>query len=195
MSGRPEGAATLSESGKILARRFSGRPAESGLLVLVLALGVGAASSGFSLLAKAQADLVLRARLLILFLSLAGLLAALVFASRILTSRGQRMRKGLGIMMALGASRRSVFLLLATEAAAVSVAGSLLGGLLSLPISRSMLAALGLSGASWLPVLPGLAASSLLSLAFAVATAWRNTRLEPAEALGAWQGMGGAGPA
>ncbi len=121
--------------------------------------------------------------LLILFLSLSGLFIALVNVSHILMSRGLRMRKGVGIMMALGASRSSVLRLFASEATAVSVAGSLLGGLFALPISRSMQSALGLSGGSWLFVVLGIVASWLLTLAFSVAPAWQNSRIVPAEAM------------
>jgi hypothetical protein len=121
--------------------------------------------------------------LLILFLSTAGLFIALVNVSHILMSRGLRMRKSVGIMMALGASRRSVLRLFAFEAAAVSIAGSLLGGIFALPLSRSMQAALGLSGGSWLFVLLGVAASWILTLAFSVAPAWQNSRIVPADAM------------
>jgi ABC-type lipoprotein release transport system permease subunit len=121
--------------------------------------------------------------LLILFLSLSGLFIALVNVSHILMSRGLRMRKGVGIMMALGASRYSVLGLFASEATAVSVAGSLLGGAFALPISRSMQSALGLSGGSWLFVILGVLASWLLTLAFSVAPAWQNSRIVPAEAM------------
>lgn len=121
--------------------------------------------------------------LLILFLSLSGLFIALVNVSHILMSRGLRMRKSVGIMMALGASRRSVLGLFAAEATAVSVGGSLLGGLFALPLSRSMQSALGLSGGSWVFVALGVLASWVLTLAFSVAPAWQNSRIVPAEAM------------
>jgi ABC-type lipoprotein release transport system permease subunit len=121
--------------------------------------------------------------LLILFLSISALFIALVNVSHILMSRGLRMRKNVGIMMALGASRSSVLGLFASEATAVSVAGSLVGGIFAIPLARSMQSALGLSGGSWLFVVLGVAASWLLTLAFSVAPAWQNSRIVPADAM------------
>jgi putative ABC transport system permease protein len=121
--------------------------------------------------------------ILILFLSLSGLFIALVNVSHILMSRGLRMRKGVGIMMALGASRRSVLGLFASEATAVAVAGSLIGGAFAFPLSRTMQNALGLSGGSWLFVLAGVALSWILTMACSIAPAWQNSRIVPADAM------------
>jgi len=120
---------------------------------------------------------------LILFLSLSGLFIALVNVSHILMSRGLRMRKGVGIMMALGASRRAVLGLFASEATAVAIAGSILGGVFAFPLSRTMQSALGLSGGSWLFVLAGVALSWILTMACSIAPAWQNSRIVPAEAM------------
>ncbi len=120
---------------------------------------------------------------LILFLSLSGLFIALVNVSHILMSRGLRMRKGVGIMMALGASRRAVLGLFASEATAVAIAGSVLGGAFAFPLSRTMQGALGLSGGSWLFVLAGVALSWILTMACSIAPAWQNSRIVPAEAM------------
>jgi hypothetical protein len=121
--------------------------------------------------------------LLILFLSLSGLFIALVNVSHILMSRGLRMRKGVGIMMALGASRASVMRLFALEATAISATGAVLGGAFALPLSRSMQAALGLEGGSWLFVALGVLASWALTLAFSIVPAWQNSRIVPADAM------------
>jgi hypothetical protein len=120
---------------------------------------------------------------LILFLSMSGLFIALVNVSHILMSRGLRMRKNAGVMMALGASRSSLLKLFAGEAASISAAGSLLGGLFALPLSRSMQAALGLPGGSWLFAALGVAGSWLLALVFSLFPAWQNSRVVPAEAM------------
>jgi len=121
--------------------------------------------------------------LLILFLSISGLFIALVNVSHILMSRGLRMRKGVGIMMALGASRSSVLKLFASEATAISACGALLGGVFAIPLARSMQSALGLSSGSWLFVILGIAISWILTLAFSVVPAWQNSRIVPAEAM------------
>jgi ABC-type lipoprotein release transport system permease subunit len=120
---------------------------------------------------------------LILFLSMSGLFIALVNVSHILLSRGLRMRKGVGIMMALGASRRNVMKLFAIEASAISAAGALLGGLFALPLSRTMQSALGLTKGSWLFVVMGVALSWVLTMAFSVVPAYQNSRIVPAEAM------------
>ena len=121
--------------------------------------------------------------LLILFLSISGLFIALVNVSHILMSRGLRMRKGVGIMMALGASRGSVLALFSSEASAVSLCGAILGGLFAFPLARSMQSALGLAGGSWIYVVLGILVSWLLTLVFSVVPAWQNSRIVPAEAM------------
>jgi hypothetical protein len=121
--------------------------------------------------------------LLILFLSASGLFIALVNVSHILMSRGLRMRKGVGIMMALGASRSSVLSLFATEACAISAVGAFLGALFAFPLSASMQSALGLTGGSWLYVALGVLISWALTLVFSVVPAWQNSRIVPAEAM------------
>jgi hypothetical protein len=121
--------------------------------------------------------------LLILILSAAGLFIALVNVSHILASRGMRMRKNVGIMMALGASRSSVLRLFAAEGTFVAAIGSILGGVFALPLSRSMESALGLSAASWLYVLLGVLIAWLLTMAFSLVPAWQNSRVVPADAM------------
>jgi len=121
--------------------------------------------------------------LLILILALSGFFIALVNVSQILMSRGLRMRKGVGIMMALGASRRSVMGLFASEATFVAVAGSLLGGLFAIPLSRTMQSALGLTEGSWLYVVAGVLISWALTMACSIVPAWQNSRIVPAEAM------------
>jgi ABC-type lipoprotein release transport system permease subunit len=121
--------------------------------------------------------------LLILVLALSGLFIALVNVSHILMSRGLRMRKGVGIMMALGASRLSVLKLFASEATAVAVAGSILGGAFAFPLSRTMQDALGLFGGSWLFVLVGVALSWILTMVCSIVPAWQNSRIVPADAM------------
>jgi ABC-type antimicrobial peptide transport system permease subunit len=121
--------------------------------------------------------------LLILFLSASGLFIALVNVSHILMSRGLRMRKGVGIMMAIGASQSSVLKLFASEATAICVLGAILGGVFAFPLSTSMQSALGIKNGSWLYVGLGILVSWILTLAFSVVPAWQNSRIVPSEAM------------
>jgi len=120
---------------------------------------------------------------LILFLALAALFIASLNVSHILLSRGLRMRKGVGILMALGASKSSILKLFASEGIFLSTAGSLLGALLAWPLSQTMESALGLSGGSWLYLVMGVAGAWVLNLAFSVLPAVQNSRIPPADAM------------
>lgn len=120
---------------------------------------------------------------LILFLALAALFIASLNVSHILMSRGLRMRKGVGILMALGASKSSILRLFASEGVALSTAGSLLGALLAWPLSQTMEAALGLSGGSWVYLLLGVVGAWVLNLVFSVLPAVQNSRIPPADAM------------
>ena len=121
--------------------------------------------------------------LLILILSLSGLFIALVNVSNILLSRGLRMRRNVGILMAMGASRSRIMGLFSAEALVVAAAGSVLGAALSLPLSGTMQGALGLSAGAWGYALVGAAASCVLTLAFSLVPAAQSSRLVPAEAM------------
>lgn len=120
---------------------------------------------------------------LILFLALAALFIASLNVSHILLSRGLRMRKGVGILMALGASKSSILQLFAGEGIFLSTAGSLLGALLAWPLSQTMESALGLGGGSWLYLLIGVAGAWVLNLVFSVLPAVQNSRIPPADAM------------
>jgi len=121
--------------------------------------------------------------LLILFLSLAGLFIASVNVSNILMGRGLRMRKNVGILMALGASRVAIIQLFAKEALAISAAGSFLGALLALPLSTSMRNALGISGGSWWYLPVGIAAAWIPTIIFSLMPARQNSMIDPAQAM------------
>jgi len=121
--------------------------------------------------------------LLILFLALAALFIASVNVSHILLSRGLRMRRGVGILMALGASRWSILRLFATEGVFLSTVGSLLGALLAWPLSQTMESALGLTdGSPWFLAF-GVAGAWGLNLVFSLLPAVQNSRIPPADAM------------
>lgn len=120
---------------------------------------------------------------LILFLALAALFIASVNVSHILLSRGLRMRKGVGILMALGASRAAVVRLFANEGIFLSTAGSLLGALLAWPLSQTMESALGLTGSSLWFLAAGVAGAWVLNLVFSLLPAIQNSKIPPADAM------------
>lgn len=121
--------------------------------------------------------------LLILFLALAALFIASVNVSHILLSRGLRMRKGVGILMALGASKRSILGLFASEGVFLSTAGSLLGALLAWPLSQTMESALGLTDGSLWFLAAGVAGAWVLNLVFSILPAVQNSKIPPADAM------------
>ena len=120
---------------------------------------------------------------LILFLALATLFIASVNVSHILMSRGLRMRKGVGILMALGASKNSILQLFAREGIFLSTAGSLLGALLAWPLSQTMESALGLTESSLVFLILGVAGAWVLNLVFSVLPAVQNSQIPPADAM------------
>lgn len=120
---------------------------------------------------------------LILFLSLAGLFIASVNVSNILMSRTLRMRKHVGILKALGASKNDVLKLFAGEAALITFIGSAVGLVLAYPLSSAMQTSLGLGQGSWFNILAGVLLSSMLTLIFSILPAWQNSGIEAADAM------------
>ncbi len=121
---------------------------------------------------------------LILFLSLAGLFIAAVNVSNILMSRAMRMKKHVGILMALGSSRMGILKLFAWEAAGITLIGTLLGTLLSLPLSRTMQSSLDMiGGGSWIFTLAGVFLSAVLTLLFGLLPARQYSKIDPAVAM------------
>lgn len=121
--------------------------------------------------------------LLILFLSLAGLFIASVNVSHILMGRALRMRKHIGILKALGASRRKILHLFVAEALAVTLGGAALGALLAVPLSSAMQEALDLGTGSPVYLFLGVLISWILTLVFSLVPAWQGSRIEAAEAM------------
>lgn len=121
--------------------------------------------------------------ILILLLSLAGLFIAAVNVSNMLMSRALRMKKPVGILMALGASRKKIMVLFAGEAALITAAGSILGALLAIPLRRSMQGALDLDGVSMVYIIPGVLVAGVLTLLFGLLPVRSHTVTAPAEAM------------
>ena len=121
--------------------------------------------------------------MLILFLAMASLFIASVNVSNMLMSRSVRMKKHVGILMALGASRKDIFLLFAREAGGIVLAGAFLGALLSIPLEQYMSRALEVSGHSWLFTLSGVLLSAVLTLLFGLLPSRQYSRIDPALAM------------
>jgi len=121
--------------------------------------------------------------LLIMFLSLSGLFIASVNVSNILMSRGMRMKKHVGILMALGSSKKRITFLFGAEALGITLAGAVLGTLLSLPLGRSMQNSLDISGGTALYTLLGVLLSAVLTLVFGLLPARQYSKIDPAVAM------------
>lgn len=121
--------------------------------------------------------------LLILFLSAAGFFIALVNVSNILMSRVIRMKKNVGILMALGSSRKGITRLFLTEALLISLIGAVIGALLAFPLSSYMRAAVDITSSSWLYVLAGALISCVLTTVFGIIPSRQFMKIDPAQAM------------
>lgn len=120
---------------------------------------------------------------LILFLALAALFIASVNIFHILMGRALKMRKHSGILIALGATRRDILKIFIQEAVIITVGGAVAGGLLAIPLGRTMQQALSVSTGSPLYLLSGALLAWIITFSFALATAFRGARVVPAEAI------------
>ncbi|ADK80375.1 ABC transporter permease [Sediminispirochaeta smaragdinae] len=121
--------------------------------------------------------------LLILFLSFSGLFMSAVNVGNIFMGRGMRMREKFGILMALGASQKEVLRLLSVETLVITLSGALLSLTFSAPLSRSMLQAIGIEGASSVFPAYGTLVSWLFILAFSFIPAYQNAMVRPTDAM------------
>lgn len=121
--------------------------------------------------------------ILILFLSAAGFFIALVNVSNILMSRVLRMKKNVGILMALGASKKNIRNLFLTEAIILAVSGSAAGALLAIPLSSYMESAAGIEAGSWLYIAAGALLAGVLTCLFGLIPAGQYMKIDPAEAM------------
>jgi ABC-type antimicrobial peptide transport system permease subunit len=106
-----------------------------------------------------------------------------VNVGNIFMGRGMRMREKFGILMALGASQKEVLRLLSVEALAITLSGTLLSLAFSVPLSRSMLQAMGIEGTSSVFPAFGTLVSWLFILAFSFVPAYQNAMVRPADAM------------
>jgi len=136
---------------------------------------------------RAEAErLVTRNRgisLLILFLSFTGLFIASVNISNILMSRTLRMKKHVGILKALGASKKDILKLFTSEALFITSLGAVLGTIIAFFLSNSMEEAMGLEQGAVAFIMIGVLLSSILTLGFSIIPSFQNSGFEAAEAM------------
>lgn len=125
-----------------------------------------------------------------------GMIIASVNILNLFMARVVRRRRLLGLSIALGASRRLLFVQTAIEAVILGIAGSALGVLLAVPLLGALYSAIQASMQSFLQLLQmpplgltvtgsaaGIGSGLLLSLIFGAYPAWVSSRTHPAEVL------------
>ncbi len=121
--------------------------------------------------------------LLLLILSIAGLFIASVNVAHMMLSRTMRMKKHVGILMALGATRKNINRLFASESLVVITIGSLAGVLIAVPLNIQMKSTLELQGNPiWLVVLSAIV-SALIIFTFTQIPIRRFDSIKPADAM------------
>ena len=121
--------------------------------------------------------------ILILFLSAAGFFIALVNVSNILMSRVLRMKKNVGILMAMGASKAGIRNLFLKEAIILAVSGGIAGAFLATPLSGYMESAAGIDSGSWLYTAAGALLAGILTILFGLIPSRQYMKIDPAEAM------------
>ncbi len=120
---------------------------------------------------------------LILFLSAAGFFIALVNVSNILISRVLRLKKGVGILMAVGAAKNDIMNLFLLETVLIALLGGAAGTALALPLSNYMREAAGITTTSWLFTAAGVALSGIVTVLFGIIPSRQYMKIDPAEAI------------
>jgi hypothetical protein len=133
--------------------------------------------------AVAAADRNGRLITLILFLALSGLLIASVNVSNILMGRALRRSKMVGILKALGASNKRIFMLFFEEALMIGIAGSILGVGLSLLMTNIMTNSMGLQAFSAAGVAGGILLALTITLLLTLFPAFQASQTEAANAM------------
>ena len=121
--------------------------------------------------------------LLLLILALSGLFISSVNISHILLSRTVRMKKHVGILMALGATKKKINLLFSVEALSIIVIGTVLGVLIAVPINSQMQSALELTVSSNYMIVISALISAILIYAFTIIPIRRFDKIKPADAM------------
>jgi ABC-type antimicrobial peptide transport system permease subunit len=121
--------------------------------------------------------------ILLLILAVSGLFISSVNIAHILLSRTLRMKKHVGILMALGATRRKINELFSIEAICIIAIGTILGVLIALPINNQMQSALNLGiSTNWTIFVSALVSAAII-FAFTLIPIRRFDRIKPADAM------------
>ncbi len=121
--------------------------------------------------------------LLLFILSLAGLFIASVNVAHMMLSRTMRMKKHVGILMALGATRKNINRLFASESLVVIALGSIAGALIAIPLNIQMKNTLELQGSATPLVIISALVSALIIFTFTQIPIRRFDSIKPADAM------------
>lgn len=121
--------------------------------------------------------------LLLLVLALSGLFISSVNISHILLSRTLRMKRHVGILMALGATKKNINYLFSMEALLIIIIGSALGILIAVPINIQMQSALALSDTSNIMIIISALVSAIIIFTFTIIPIRRFDKIKPADAM------------
>ncbi len=119
----------------------------------------------------------------ILFLALAGLLIAGVNVSNILLSRALRRQKTVGILKALGSSKRMIFRLFFLESLIIGSCATAAGIGISIALARLMQETTGLAAVSPIMLAAGIGISWIISSILTVFPALQASKIPAAEAM------------
>ncbi len=133
--------------------------------------------------AKAAMDRNRRLVTIILFLAISGLLIASVNVSNILYARALRKRKMVGILKALGATRKAVFQVFMQEAETIGIAGAIFGFGVSIGFTRLLGSQFVSEGLITLPMVLGTVGAFALTFSLTVIPALQVSSTTPSEAL------------
>ncbi len=121
--------------------------------------------------------------IIILFLALAGLFTASINVSNILLSRAMRRQKSVGILMALGSTRRNIFNLFFSEALIIGAIGAVLGTGFSLAVLPALNKSLEIESLSPFYLIIGIVSALLITMGLTVFPAVQASKVPAAEAM------------
>lgn len=133
--------------------------------------------------ATAARDRNSRLVIIVVFLAFSGLLIASVNVSNILFSRALRKRKSVGILKALGASKRDIFILFFVEAFMIAIGGICLGIVNSLIDSHLMETTMGFGQINIIMLIAGILISWLITLLLTILPALQVSGISAADAI------------
>ena len=94
-----------------------------------------------------------------------------------------RMKKNVGILMALGATRANIRNLFLMESLLLAGIGAAAGALLAVPLSDYMRTAAGIDSGSWLYIAAGAVLAGILTVLFGLIPSRQYMKIDPAQAM------------